>query len=64
MKRLFHFGLRLKRCSDGDPNRCFWVGQVGKPMAIDVPSDVVSNNFDLWMLSEEARVKAAQQVKV
>jgi serine/threonine protein phosphatase PrpC len=27
------------------------------PFAIDVPSDLVSSNFDLWMQQEEARVQ-------
>jgi hypothetical protein len=35
---------------------------VGLPTAIDVPSDVISTNFELWMMKNKKRVKAAQQV--
>jgi len=51
----------VKRCPGAASKNLFRA--VGKPMAIDVPSDVISSNFDLWMLSEEARVKASQDVK-
>ena len=32
-------------------------GQGQWPSAVDVPSDLVSSNFDLWMQQEEARVQ-------
>jgi hypothetical protein len=47
--------LEAKAARQGGRKRTFQ--SQSKMHKIDVPSDLVSNNFDMWMQQEEARIQ-------